>query len=232
MKKLILIPGLDGTGLVFEPLLTKLPDNIDARIIRYPDDEPLSFDEHVAFVKKRLPKNEPFTLLAESFSGPVALQLLADPPPNLQGVILVATFARYPRPFLIDLARVLPQKLLRAAFSTTLACRLSCLGGASKGAVATLQKALKQVSLKVLTRRLQILAELPPPPASAFNGPCLYLQAQSDRLVAERAAKQLQQHLPQLEIKPIAGPHIALLADPDLGAKMIAEFMREPESTT
>ena len=64
---LILLPGLDGTGLVFEPLLKHLPATIEPVFVRYPGDTPMSFQEHIDFAGARLPDDKPFVLLAESF---------------------------------------------------------------------------------------------------------------------------------------------------------------------
>ncbi len=225
MTILLLLPGLDGTGLVFEPLLTHLPAEIDAQVVRYPADRIMSFQEHVDFARKQLPKKKPFVLLAESFSGPVGLQLLAEPPSNLIGVVFVATFAHHPSPFLLDAGRFLPQRLLLKLFSTTLFSRFFCLGGASKDAVNIFQEALESVKLKVLSQRLQILSELPPPPDTTFSKPCLYLQASNDRLVPSRAVTPLQKHLPQLQVEQVAGPHILLLAQPETGARLISDFI-------
>lgn len=225
MTTLLLLPGLDGTGLVFEPLLAQLPAGIDAQVVRYPADRPMSFQEHVDYARSQLPTERPFVLLAESFSGPVALQLLAGAPANLIGVMFVATFARYPRPFLLDAGQHLPQSLLLKIFSTALFSRCFCLGGASADAVGLFRRALSSVKLSVLSRRLQILAELPPPPQLDFTKPSLYLQAGSDRLVPARATRPLQELLPQLQVVVVPGPHILLLAHPARGARLISEFI-------
>jgi pimeloyl-ACP methyl ester carboxylesterase len=225
MTTLLLLPGLDGTGLIFEPLLRSLPEEIDAQVVRYPADHTMSFQEHVDFARQQLPIDKPFVLLAESFSGPVGMQLLAEPPDNLIGVIFVATFSRYPIPFLLDMSNHLPQNLLLKLFSTTFFSRFFCLGGASDDAVKIFRKALTTVKLNVLSNRLQILAELPPPPDAKFSGPCLYLQASNDRLVPERALVPMQKHLPQLQVEKIIGPHIILLNQPETGARLISAFI-------
>ena len=225
MTTLLLLPGLDGTGLVFEPLLKHLPEDIEARVVRYPSERVMSFQEHVDFARKQLPRTKPFVLLAESFSGPVGLQILADPPRNLKGVLLIATFARHPSPFFLDAGLHLPQKLLFTLFTRTFLGRFLCLGGAAADAVAIFRKALETVKLSVLSNRLKILAELPPPPETSFSGPCLYLQAKNDRLVSERAIVPLQQLLPQLQVEQVAGPHITLLAHPENGARIISSFI-------
>ena len=225
MTTLVLLPGLDGTGIVFEPLLTHLSEEIDAQVVRYPVDRPMSFQEHVDFARKKLPKSKPFVLLAESFSGPVSLQILADPPDNLIGVIFVATFSRHPSPFMLDAARFMPQGLLLKLFSTTLLSRFFCLGRTPGDAVNMFHEALESVKLDVLSQRLKILTELPPPPDTSFSRPCLYLQASKDRMVPPRAADALQRYLPQLQIEQIPGPHIILLAQPETGARLINDFI-------
>lgn len=221
---LVMLPGLDGTGLVFKPILEYLPAAIAPVVVCYPTDRVMSFAEHVDFTRAQLPTETPFVLLAESFSGPIALQLLAEPPDNLIGVIFVATFSRYPKPFLLDVARLLPQKPLRALFATSASIRYFCLGTAPGAAVALFRQALAGVALKVLTNRLQILAELPSPDV-AYNGPCLYLQARHDHLVPARAASELQHHLPQLQVAQCPGPHILLLAHPRDHAARITAFI-------
>jgi len=221
-----MLPGLDGTGLVFEPLLEHLPEDIHPVVVRYPADRPLSFREHVEFVRAHLPQGEPFVLLAESFSGPIGLQLLAPPVDDLLGVIFVASFDRYPKPFLLDMARLMPQGLLLKICQTRFFCRLLCLGSASRQAVALFRKALASVALQVLTQRLKILAELPPPADTLFRGPALYLQATHDHLVPQRAAAALLRSLPQMQVERIRGPHTILLACPEQGAQRIGKFVR------
>jgi len=222
---LVMLPGLDGTGLVFDPLLKHLPEDIEAQVVCYPTDRVMSFQEHVDFVRKQLPRKKPFVLLAESFSGPIGLQILSDPPDNLKGVLLIATFARHPTPFFLDVGLYLPQKLILNLFSKSFLGRFFCLAGATSEAVDIFQNALKTVKLSVLSNRLKILAELPPPPEISFSGPCLYLQAKNDRLVPERATGCLLQLLPQLQIEQLPGPHITLLAHPETGAQIISNFI-------
>ena len=222
---LIMLPGLDGTGDVFGPLLDCLPQSVEPMVLRYPKDRVMSFDEHVDTARAQIPTNKPFVLLAESFSGPVGLQLLADPPDNMIGVIFVATFDRYPRPFLLDIAKVLPQGGLLSLFCTTPVLRFFCLGSGPTSSVKLFRKALKSVDINVLSRRLQILAEMPPPPDVDTQLPCIYLQASKDRLVPERAAGRLQRVVPDMVIRQLDGPHTILLAEPESGAAAIADFV-------
>lgn len=100
LTKLVLLPGLDGSGDFFDALCRQLPPQWRIQVIRYPGDQPLSYGELARLVWAALPDDSPFVLVAESFSGPVAIQVAAMRPAGLMGVVLCATFARNPRPLL------------------------------------------------------------------------------------------------------------------------------------
>ena len=38
--RLVLLPGMDGTGILFEPLLEILPSDLHAKVVSYPVNEP------------------------------------------------------------------------------------------------------------------------------------------------------------------------------------------------
>ena len=106
--QLVLLPGLDGTGTLFGPLVQALPEDIRPTVIAYPPDRVLSLPEHADWVSNRLPGGKT-VLLAESFSGLVALHLLAEAPSRFRGVIFVGAFAEPPKPFLSRLAPMVPR---------------------------------------------------------------------------------------------------------------------------
>ncbi|MEO6203364.1 MAG: hypothetical protein ABIP82_09130 [Nitrospirales bacterium] len=68
----------------------------------YPTDKPSSLSKMVAMVKEQLITPEDTILLAESFSGLVALTLLEQCSIPLLGVIFCAAFAETPRPFRLN----------------------------------------------------------------------------------------------------------------------------------
>lgn len=75
--KLVLLPGMDGTGILFLPLLQCLTPFVEVQIISYPADSCLDYAQLYQQVEKELP-NEPYALLAESFSGPIAIKIISS----------------------------------------------------------------------------------------------------------------------------------------------------------
>ncbi|MCA9686896.1 MAG: alpha/beta hydrolase, partial [Myxococcales bacterium] len=106
--RVLLLPGLDGTGRLFAPLLPALPSNWRPEVVAYPGGEVLGYDALEGQLRAAF-AGEDTLVIAESFSGPLAIRLAADPPPGLRALVLVATFARPPAPRLATrLFRVLP----------------------------------------------------------------------------------------------------------------------------
>ncbi len=72
--KWVLLPGMDGTGLLFTPLLSALPIGVDPIVVSYPADRAASPEELLRIVLAHLPGEGAYVLIAESFSGPLALR--------------------------------------------------------------------------------------------------------------------------------------------------------------
>src|SRR3954468_23223134 len=94
--KLVLLPGLDGTGRLFEPLLQQLPAHLSPVVINYPAVQSMPYSELLLYVSEKMPSGEEYVIVAESFSGPLAIEFAASEPSNLKGLILCATFASNP----------------------------------------------------------------------------------------------------------------------------------------
>src|SRR6478609_9048711 len=100
MTTLVLLPGLDGTSALFADFRAALDSNIKVLAIAYPQDRVLGYSQLTDFVARKLPRDESFVLLGESFSGPVAVELAALRPAGLLGVVLCNSFVKNPRPLL------------------------------------------------------------------------------------------------------------------------------------
>ena len=90
--KLLLLPGMDGTGDLFGPFAAEVASWATTEIVRYPTQVCLSVDELV----DRIKLDEPVTVIAESFSGAVGIRLAAKHPELVQKLVLVGGFVTPP----------------------------------------------------------------------------------------------------------------------------------------
>ncbi|WP_414858752.1 alpha/beta fold hydrolase [Paucibacter sp. TC2R-5] len=227
MLTLVLLPGLDGTGDLFDPLVEAFHGQVKVQVVRYPRDVALGYEELQDFVRKLLPVNEPYVLLGESFSGPIAIALAAESPPSLKGLVLCCTFARNPRPSLSGASALLPLVPFRSMPSVALSQML--LGRFSS---PTLRRAVAgavgQVSSEVLRARVRAVLAVDVSAALArVRMPCIYLRAMQDRLVPKSAAAHIKVLLPSVEVVQIEAPHCLLQARPKDASVVVSKFMRE-----
>jgi len=229
---LLFMPGIDGTGISFEPLRPFLPENIIPTVISYPTDRTLDFRETVEHAARQI-RFTPDFVLAESFSGPVAVALLASGFIRTKGLILSATFARAPRPGLMKILRLLPVGLiLRFPLPDAVLARI--LGG-GKGAevILPLWHTIKaRVPAKILAHRLRTVGRVDVRNhLSKLTMPCLYIQATRDRIVPSSSVLDFAASMRDLRVERIEGPHPILQVEPEASAAVIADFMKTAITT-
>jgi pimeloyl-ACP methyl ester carboxylesterase len=227
MTALVLLPGMDGTGDLFEPFLAALPSSLRPVVVRYPVDCWLDDDELLAHVRSALPVEEPFILLGESFSGPVALTLAAERPPGLRGVVLAASFARYPNRALAlfkPLAGWLPSRLVpKSVMSVPLLGRF-----ATAALQDALHRAVNRVTPDVMTSRArQVLTADALQAVSRLTVPILALRATRDRVVRASAATEVARRAGRCTIVDIEAPHMLLQCAPAAAARAIVDIFEE-----
>ncbi len=66
MPTLVPLPGMDGTGELFEPFVEAIGDEFKILIVRYPADRVIGYAELVELVRRALPTDEPYTWLVPS----------------------------------------------------------------------------------------------------------------------------------------------------------------------
>ena len=211
---LVLLPGMDGTGLLFGPWLRCLPTGLRASVVRYPTDRECSIEKLADIARAAIPADAPAVIVAESFSGLVACELLKRRPAGVRGVVFVAAFLAPPRPLLMRLLSGLPMgKRHGGQIGLSLIGR-ACLGRRPTAETfALLADALAEVDPRILAGRLRMILQPPAAPV-AIDVPTCYLQAARDRLVPARCAAAFAALAPDLEVIPIDGPHMLLQARP------------------
>lgn len=226
MTTLVLLPGLDGTGTLFQPLLRALPAGWRTCVVSYPVDAKADYDALTRAATQALPADGRIVLLGESFSGPVAIRLAAALGSRLQALLLCCSFARNPRPRLLPLGGLISWLPSPGLLPSRLVERMLLGGRAPAESRALLSAALASLPAAVLQARLRmVMAVDVTPELAAVTAPVLYLRAGQDRLVPSSAAVDVQQHCPQAIVTRLAGPHGLLQAEPVASAAAMTSFL-------
>ena len=220
---LILLPGLDGTGELFAPLLQALDENVTTTVVRYGAE--LTFDEYVESAGKVLP--EQCVLIAESFSGPVAIAVAARHPQKIRRLVLCATFAASPFRALLSAVRFVPARLFRPNLLLPTIVNYFCFSGTSVSVRPSPVAVVSTVPPAIMRARLACLAKVDVRPLlPRIATPTLYLRASTDRIVSSRLSRELTSQLPNVTITEIDGPHLLLQTRPRECAAAIATFVQ------
>jgi pimeloyl-[acyl-carrier protein] methyl ester esterase len=225
---LVLLPGLDGTGDFFQPLLESFGETVRTRVVRYPVDGAYDYATCLELARAALPADGPYVLLGESFSGPIAIALAAEAPEGLVGIILCVTFASNPRPRLAFIRPLLPYIPYHGTKSSGSLSRFLVLG--------------RWITPSIRELHLQILAKVPPATLRArieavadcdvrealgrVRVPILCLVALHDRLIPRSAARAIQQRAPAARVVELDAPHCLLQCVPGMAAQEIRQFLQ------
>jgi pimeloyl-[acyl-carrier protein] methyl ester esterase len=220
---------MDGIGELFAPLIKALPKSVGTTIVSYPKDECLSWDELLQVVQQSIPDKTPITLVAESFSGPLAIMLASLKSHNVQDLVLCCSFASSPLPKWLRFLPV-PGFLLAAIPGVFVRAFLSGPTSSSE-LVSAIQKCGKSVSPRVLASRVKmilnvnILEDL-----QMIQVPLLYLAGSQDRIISGRGWKQIHSRLPKSTLVTLDGPHLLLQRLPDAAACEIMKFTGDEDN--
>jgi pimeloyl-ACP methyl ester carboxylesterase len=214
---LVLLPGLEGTGDLFGHFIRSLPKPCTVQIIRYPRDVPLTYLELERHVLDQLPKGAPITLLAESFSGPIALKISERRDLDLKAVVLVSSFALRPLGWAGPLLARLPiSSLLRRPLPAAVTRTFLYGTNASQALVSEFTAALSSVDPVVIADRLkQALTATYGGGHLKPNTRVIALFSKRDRLLGRTALRSIVRAHGEIEAVAIDAPHCALQCSPE-----------------
>ena len=209
---------MDGTGELFTKFLSYIDG--DHLVLSLPQSGPQDHATLARFINKQLP-TEDYILLAESFSGGIVPELLKLKPPNMKGVIFVASFLTSPNKHLLPTAKLLPIKALASLPLSNIAHRFLFLGQeASKEILSKFVKVITSIPEHVLKSRLEVMSKQKLPQIT-FDIPAIYIQALSDRLISSQKGQEFTKVFTNIKYLEIEGPHFILQAQPKESARLI-----------
>lgn len=223
---LVLLPGLDGTEIFFQPLLAALPQGVRPLVISYP---PTAVGQDyaalLALVRGAIAELPACHVLGWSFSGPLALMLAAAEPDKVRGVVLAASFVRAPNRLAARLryalvgpviwswraARRLPLMLFKPPTDPWRQAKAQTWQRVSARVLATRLRAVMGVDVRALLR------DIPQP--------VLYLASRHDAIVPPRNVDEIVRLRPSVRVATLPGPHQAMYTHPQAAAQALAEFI-------
>jgi len=224
--KLLLLPGLEGSGDLFSGLIEELGPLFDTRVVRYPN-SCRTYEAVAGVVRKEFTGSSPFVMVAESFSTPISVQLAGDAQHGIEGLVLCNGFVSNPLSTLESLWASAAAPWLFRFPLTSIAARTFLVGpDAPDQLVADVRHAVGPVPPDVLCARLRAVLGCDVRDAlRRIRVPVLCLQSGRDRLIGERASREILRIKPDIAMERIDGPHLLLQREPRECAEIIGRFV-------
>ncbi|WP_416056810.1 alpha/beta fold hydrolase [Stenotrophomonas maltophilia] len=196
---------------------------VDADALPLPLHGAQDYPTLAAWLQPLLPQ-QPWVLLAESFAGPLAVQIAAQAPPGLRGLVLSTTFARRPVP--MPAASALALSLAWPQPPLPVLTRLLLGRWRTPDNVRALRLSLAEVPARVLRQRAAVTLQVDVRPLlPRITLPTLCLQARQDRLLWPPSVAELLALLPDARHVALQGPHLLLQARTEQAAAVVARWV-------
>lgn len=223
---IVLLPGLDGTGELFEPFVRCLPERIAPIIVSYPRKECKSYKELKSIVMPVIPKGIPFFVLGESFSGPLSVMISCEKPEGLMGLILCATFIKNPFHLLPPWIKSLSISPIYRLWPPLIRLRAALRGDDVRSVARLALKAIRSVNPSVIAHRVKsILSVNVEKELRLCTLPTLYLMAGRDSLIRGHNYRGIKAIKDDVKLRPIATQHFILQMEPERSSEILVDFM-------
>ena len=217
MIDVYLLPGLDGTGKLFETFEARRPNWANPIAVSYEREPDNSYPYLTEYASSQIDSEKHRIIVGESFSGPIAVNLAYENSENLLGLVLSASFISTPS----VLSRIpVPKAMLQAAIAIAphrfLAETLLLNGCPDRALLEKVIAVTQSLDPNVIAERVAAARGADVSVAmSAVECPVLYLQGRHDRVVPPSAAEEVLSLNGRAEISELDSPHMVLQCRPD-----------------
>lgn len=217
------LPGMHGDASLFPPLAEYFHDE-SVELVEYPQNISQDYKSLEKWLSEHLDWSQPRVLIAESFSGPLALQIAAKFPQSVKAIVLAASFCAAPTNPSLALLPLRPLMMLRPPCSTIR--HFLCGDSLDDAKVKALQKTVINIPAKVLSQRVRTMLTLEAADCPSLpHIPMLILQAQYDNIISWDAQNQLSTHYEHATVHWLETPHLILQTAPAECHSFIREFL-------
>jgi len=222
VRRFVLLPGMHGTTPLFDAFIASAPPGGQIEPVTLPA-ERLTYSALAARLAGSLSLTPDTVLIAESFSGPLAI-LLAERFP-VAALILCNSFAAHPYPKSLA---ALPLSLFARVSPPAAIVRHYIVGpDASDLLVSQVRRTVAAVPVDILafrariTLRVDVTAHL-----ARCKLPILYMRGTEDNLVREKSVQEIVEAATvPVSVAYLAAPHLLLKTSPRESWRTIEEFM-------
>jgi pimeloyl-ACP methyl ester carboxylesterase len=228
LPRLVILPGMDGTGWLLETFAAALPPSFRPLIVRYPVDGCCTYEQVAEFLRSARINSEPYVLLGESYSSVAAIQWAAANPVNLKGMIITVGFATPPvRRALRPISSLLTYLVPVMPRPRWLVRGLTIGPGTPATILRQLEKVRATVPASTFAARMRAILHCDARADLArIRVPILFLHADRDRLVGPDKLKEMRAIQPQADAEIFPGPHLLLEQHSRQAAERVAQFIR------
>jgi pimeloyl-ACP methyl ester carboxylesterase len=230
--RLLLLPGLEGSGDLFDRLLEEFAGAFETTVARYPS-SCTSYGDAAAIVRQLMPGSRPFVLVAESFSTPLAIEIAAGARDEIDGLVLCNGFAANPLNAIESMMASASAPWFFRFPLTSLSARTFLVGAdASEALIDAVQRAVTPIPPDTLCARFKAVLGCDARAALArIRVPVLYLHATRDRLIGDTGLNEIRRIKPDVTVQHVDGPHLLLQKQPRQCAELITRFVAQIECT-
>lgn len=220
--KIILLPGLDGTGLLFNGLLKALPNDLEVDVICLNDLSARTYHEQAIELAARYVGTD-LVLVAESYSGRLAYEWCGVSNAAVRAVVFLASFVSAPS-LISRLAGYLPVSLLKPhRLSRYLVNRVGFAGAGAPEHIDPVFESIRLTDQHTLKQRLKNISQLHTP-SKLYNIPSVYIRPSHDYLVANKAVAAVTSVFNNLEVVRVSGGHFIAQSRPYLCSNIIQKM--------
>jgi len=186
-----------------------------------------TFDDYVESAFDQLPQSCSISLVAESFSGPIAISMLAKKQREFGASVLSATFCKSPLPLLSQFSKHLPEIAFTTNPVSKVVLDLLVTGSdASREVKNKAKELLERVQPNKFQERINVVNELDVTyQIKDIDVPLLYIQASKDKIVFKESGIEIMKHAKNLVIEKVEGSHMILQTQPERCAELIVRHV-------
>ncbi|WP_251358083.1 serine aminopeptidase domain-containing protein [Kangiella sp. TOML190] len=221
---LILMPGMDGSGLLYQPLGEKL-QQLELPFVIEPLNPHQDKWAYIEYLEQKYPA-QPLVLVAESYAGHIATLMAIRGNLDIQKIVLMATFLETPTK-LTQLEKLLPTSLIQKPPLPNLLLGKALFGkNSSQELLDLFFQAMDDVSSEQLSERIRDMRHLTAP-TEQLSIPALYIQASDDWLVPARNYQPFKKVFTHLGFSQLNGSHLIAQTQPRQCAFLIESFVKK-----